>query len=176
MATIQSTTSTVTGFQYRSVQTKTALSSGKAAGGKAPDQLLQLLNSAGSNTWQESRTQTALFHFLNLSDDLMAEMTYNGAPISELSPEQATELVGPDGYFGVEKTALRIAEFVLKGAGDDVARLKSGRQGILAGFKQAEEAWGGTLPDISYETLEKALGMIDEKLDDLGASAVDISA
>ncbi len=102
-------------------------------------------------------------------------MLYNGNPISELTTEEAAELVSDKGYFGVSQTSQRIIDFVLKGAGDDIERLKSGREGILQGFKEAEKAWGGKLPEISYETLAKSLESIDEKIRKNGGSVVDLS-
>lgn len=119
--------------------------------------------------------QNAFAHFSSLDQDLKSSLIYNDKPISEFSPEQAGELVGENGYFGVDQTSQRIADFVLKGAGDDMERLKSGREGILQGFKDAEDAWGGKLPDISYETLAKSLEAIDEKIRDNGGSVVDLS-
>jgi len=85
------------------------------------------------------------------------------------------DLLGENGYWGVKETSRRISEFVLKGAGDDLDRLKAGREGMIKGFREAEKAWGGALPDISYATMEKSLQAIDEKIRDLGGSVVDIS-
>lgn len=61
------------------------------------------------------------------------------------------------------------------GADDDLKRLKSGREGVLRGFNEAEKAWGGKLPDISYETMAKSLEVIDEKIRELGGSVLDLS-
>lgn len=120
--------------------------------------------------------QNALFHFNQLDDDLKSSLTYQDRPISDLSPDEAAELISADGYFGVEQTAGRIIDFVLKGAGDDLERLKQGREGILKGFREAEKLWGGTLPGISYDTLEKSLEAVDERIRELGGSVVDLSA
>lgn len=54
--------------------------------------------------------------------------------------------------------------------------LKAGREGILRGFKEAEELWGETLPDISYQTINKAVEAIDAKLAGLGESVLDSNA
>jgi len=67
-------------------------------------------------------------------------------------------------------------DFVIKGAGNDIDRLRAGREGILRGFREAEKAWGGMLPDISYQTITKSLEAIDEKIRKSGGSVVDISA
>jgi hypothetical protein len=103
----------------------------------------------------------------------LADIGYTGKPIGDLTQDEAKELVSEDGFFGVTKTSERIANFVLNGAGDDVEKLKAGREGILRGFKEAEELWGGKLPDISYETINKSVEMIDKKLAELGVNIID---
>lgn len=65
---------------------------------------------------------------------------------------------------------------MLAGAGDDVEKLKAGREGILQGYKQAEKSWGGELPEISQKTLEKALEKVDKKLASLGVNVLDTNA
>ncbi|WP_297810245.1 hydrogenase-4 component G [uncultured Helicobacter sp.] len=101
---------------------------------------------------------------------------YEGKPIQDLTQDEAKALIAEDGFFGVAKTSDRIADFVLAGAGDDVEKLKAGREGIIRGYNQAEKAWGGNLPDISKETLEKALEKVDKKLASLGVNVLDEKA
>lgn len=101
---------------------------------------------------------------------------YSGKAIADMSPDEAKELVSEDGFFGVTQTSERLADFVLIGGGNDLERLKAGREGIIKGFNEAEQIWGEKLPDISYETLDKALAKIDEKITSLGGSVLDTSA
>ena len=101
---------------------------------------------------------------------------YEGKPIQELTQDEAKALIAEDGFFGVAKTSDRLADFVLAGAGDDVEKLKAGREGILRGYNQAEKMWGGNLPDISKETLEKALEKVDKKLASLGVNVLEQNA
>jgi hypothetical protein len=90
-----------------------------------------------------------------------------------MTPDEAKALVSEEGFFGVTQTSNRLADFVLSGGGDDLEKLKAGREGILRGFNEAEKMWGGKLPDISYQTIEKALEKIDEKITALGGSILD---
>lgn len=101
---------------------------------------------------------------------------YTGKPINELNPEEAKELISKDGYFGVAKTSKRLAEFVLKGSGGDLDLLQKGREGILRGYQQAERLWGGKLPEISQETLAKALEKIDEAIAKKGGNVLNEKA
>lgn len=103
----------------------------------------------------------------------LADIGYKGKAIGDLNPAEAKELVSNDGFFGVDQTSKRIADFVLMGAGDNVEMLKAGRDGILQGFNSAEELWGSKLPEISYTTIDKAVSLIDARLSELGASIVD---
>lgn len=102
--------------------------------------------------------------------------SHQGRSILSLSPGEAQALVAEDGYWGINRTSARLADFVLKGAGDNLQLLRAGREGILRGFKEAEKVWGGELPEISRPTLEKALAAIDERIRQLGGSVIDHNA
>ena len=109
-------------------------------------------------------------------EKMLDDIGYDGLPIAELTPEEAEALVADDGIFGIAKTSERLSQFVLMGAGDDIDMLRAGRVGILEGYNQAQELWGGELPEISQLTLQKALEQIDAKMAALGYSAVDLEA
>ncbi len=139
---------------------------------KAKDISNQYLVDYQMQVSSESKAQTS-----RQADILsLADIGYEGKPIVELTQDEAKELVSEHGFFGVSQTSERIADFVLMGAGDDVEKLKAGREGILQGFKEAEEMWGGKLPDLSYETIDKSIEMIDARLNELGASILDSNA
>ena len=116
----------------------------------------------------------------NLSDILsgldLAGIGYNGKALGELSSDEASELVSENGFFGIENTADRIASFVLNGAGDDVEKLKAGREGVAKGFEDAKKIWGGELPEISQKTIEKTLETLDKKIAELGGNVLNVSA
>ncbi|MEN8303050.1 MAG: hypothetical protein ABFQ64_03130 [Campylobacterota bacterium] len=95
---------------------------------------------------------------------------YEGGPIAELSQEEAAELVSEDGLFGVKQTSERIANFVINGAAGDEDRMRAGREGMLLGFAQAEEMWGGELPEISQQTMQAAIEMVDKAMYEAGYS------
>ncbi len=100
----------------------------------------------------------------------LSAIGYEGKPIAELSQSEAAELISEDGIFGIKQTSERIANFVINGAGGDEDRMRAGREGMLLGFKQAEQMWGGALPEISQKTMEKAIEMVDKAMHDLGFS------
>ena len=105
--------------------------------------------------------------------NFLSDIGYDGKPIAELSQEEATQLVSEDGIFGVKQTSERIANFVINGANGDEDLMRAGREGMLQGFKEAEAMWGGELPEISQETMQKAIEMVDKAMHDLGFSIID---
>lgn len=111
---------------------------------------LDLLRSLVIKTFEEQGLATKL------------SMGETSVDIESLSPQQAQELVAEDGFFGVEKTSERIFQGAISIAGGDPSRLDAIMQGVEEGFAEAEKAFGGTLPDISYETREAVM----EKLND----------
>lgn len=118
-------------------------------------------------SWQKGLSERAAAQGVDLE-----QLQYNGKPITELTQDEAASLVAEDGYFGIAKTARRLADFVINGGGDDLKKLQAGREGIIKGFKEAEEIWGGDLPEISHQTLAKALELIDTKIRELGGGSV----
>lgn len=102
--------------------------------------------------------------------DFLKGIGYEGKPIAELSKDEAAELVGEDGIFGIKQTSERIANFVINGSGGDEKLMRAGREGMLQGFKEAEAIWGGELPEISQITMAKATEMVDKAMHDLGFS------
>ena len=92
---------------------------------------------------------------------------YTGKPITELSQDEAKELVSDEGYFGVTQTSERVSNFVFNFVGDNLEVLQKGREGIVKGFEEAQKLFGGELPEISYKTQERTLALIDEKINSL---------
>ena len=82
--------------------------------------------------------------------------------VSALNPDEAKELIAEDGYFGVEKTSQRIFNFAVGMAGGDPSRIDAIREGVENGFQEAQDAFGGWLPDISYETYNTVMQKLDD--------------
>lgn len=94
----------------------------------------------------------------------LKDIGYEGKAITELSVDEANDLLSEDGFFGIKETSNRVANFVLSFSQDDVEILKKGREGVVRGFEEAEKLFGGELPEISYKTQERTLKLIDEKI------------
>ncbi len=103
----------------------------------------------------------------------LSDIGYKGQPLAELTQDEAAALVSDKGFFGISQTAERIANFVILGSGGNESMLRSGREGMLQGFKEAEALWGGELPEISQKTMELATKMVDDTMHSLGYSILD---
>lgn len=129
--------------------------------------------SKGNNVVQASinNEQQGVLDFLsgkNTQDGLnLKDIGYEGKPITELTKDEAKDLVSGEGFFGITKTSNRVANFVFNFSGDNLDLLQKGREGIVQGFEEAKKLFGGELPDISNKTQEKTLALIDEKINSL---------
>lgn len=81
--------------------------------------------------------------------------------LSKISQADAQKLIAKDGYFGVDQTSDRIVNFAIASAGGDPSRLDAIKQGVEKGFNEALKAFGGSLPDISYDTYDAIMNKLD---------------
>lgn len=82
--------------------------------------------------------------------------------LGTLTPEAAQELISEEGYFGVEQTSQRIVDFAINAFGDDPTKLTQMKDAIDKGFKEAAEAFGGMLPEISHQTYAAIMDKLDD--------------
>ncbi len=80
---------------------------------------------------------------------------------------QAQADIAEDGYWGVNQTSDRIIQFATALTGGDPDKIEEMREAFKKGYAQAEETWGGELPEISKQTYEAVM----KKFDDLAAQA-----
>jgi hypothetical protein len=87
----------------------------------------------------------------------------------DLSPEarnalisKAQEDIGENGYYGVKQTSQRLLDFAKAITGGDPSKIEDMRKYIQKGFDEVERMFGGTLPQISYQTLAAVMQGLDE--------------
>ncbi|HEF3185092.1 TPA: hypothetical protein R8938_001339 [Campylobacter coli] len=159
-----------------------------ALGGKAISQiyLVQFQQQTMSTVLNTSNAQAGINDLLGgndlnsvksmLSDIDFASLGYNGKNPLTMNTDELNQLISEEGFFGIDNTANRIADFVIKGAGNDVEKLKKGLEGIKQGFEQAEKIWGGELPQISQDTIEATIKKVSDRIDELGGKTLDLKA
>jgi hypothetical protein len=82
--------------------------------------------------------------------------------VDEATRAKAATLVSEDGAWGVKQVSQNILNFAKAAAGNDPEKLEKMKEAFLKGFEQAEQVWGGKLPEISYKTKEAVLAGFDE--------------
>ncbi len=87
---------------------------------------------------------------------------FNQVVVDAETQKKAAETISEDGYFGVKKTAARIIDFAKALAGDDPSKIETLKSAFERGFEAAKARFGGTLPDISYQTREAVMKGFDE--------------
>lgn len=78
-----------------------------------------------------------------------------------VTPEQAYEMIGEDGFWGVERTAQRLFDMAYGLSGGDEDLMETMRGAVLDGFEAAERVWGSDLPQISQDTLSRTMELFD---------------
>ena len=159
-----------------------------ALGGKGISQiyLVQFQQQTMSTVLNTSNAQAGINDLLGgndlnsvksmLSDIDFASLGYNGKNPLTMNTDELNQLISEEGFFGIDNTANRIADFVIKGAGNDVEKLKKGLEGIKQGLEQAEKIWGGELPQISQDTIEATIKKVSDRIDELGGKTLDLKA
>ena len=67
-----------------------------------------------------------------------------------------------DGYWGVKQTSERFVKYAKALTGGDPAKAKAMREAFEKGYKEAEKAWGGSLPELSQKTYDATMKLFDE--------------
>ena len=101
----------------------------------------------------------------------LSDLGYEGKAITELTEDEAKELISEDGFFGVDKTSQRVADFVFSFSDDDLEIIEKSREGIVKGFEDVKKMWGDELPEISFQTQLKTLELIDERINKIKTSS-----
>ena len=88
---------------------------------------------------------------LEISKVVSGQQKINASPEAIKAAQAA---VAEGGEFSVQKTAERILSFAKAAIGDDPAKLEKITAAVEQGFQEAAEILGGSLPEISKQTLE----------------------
>ena len=124
----------------------------KADQEKRQQQLTELVTGMMSKQAETFGNATDIWKFLAKGD----------FTVDEATKKKAQEDIAEDGYWGVEQTSQRIIDFAKALAGDDEEALEEMKNAFLKGYEQAEETWGGKLPEISQKTYDAVLAKFDK--------------
>ena len=104
-------------------------------------------------------------------NDFWRFMASGNYTVDEKTKAEAQAAISEDGYWGVSQTSQRIFDFAHALAGDDPEKMKEMQAAVEKGFKQAEEAWGGSLPSICGDTHAAIGKLFDDFYAKNGATA-----
>ena len=99
---------------------------------------------------------------IGTADDMWAFLRKGDFTVDAATKAQAQADIAEDGYWGVEATSSRIVDFAVALCGDNKEKLAEMKEAFEKGFKQAEETWGGELPDICQRTYDKVFEKFDK--------------
>ncbi|HEC1549864.1 hypothetical protein [Campylobacter upsaliensis] len=180
---VESSTQTMN-LQSANLKDEETLNKLNSLGGKGLSQLYfmefaqQSMNAIFGNTNAQAGVSNLLGGTAEsiLSKIDFAGLGYMGKSPLAMNQDELKELVGENGFFGVANTANRIANFVIQGAGDDPQKLQKGFEGMKKGFEEAQNLWGGKLPQISQDTINQALEKVSKRIDELGGQTLNLEA
>ena len=98
---------------------------------------------------------------IGTADDIWSFLRTGNFTVDAATKAQAQADIAEDGYWGVEQTSDRIVDFAKALTGGDPDKIEEMKEAFKKGFKQAEETWGGELPDISKKTYDAVLEKFD---------------
>ncbi|WP_270991544.1 hypothetical protein [Campylobacter upsaliensis] len=182
-ANVESNTQTIN-LQSANLKEEETLDKLNSLGGKGLSQLYfmefaqQSMNAIFGNTNAQAGVSNLLGGTAEsiLSKIDFAGLGYMGKSPLAMNQDELKELVGENGFFGVANTANRIADFVIQGAGDNLEKLQKGFEGMKKGFEEAQNLWGGKLPQISQDTINQALEKVSKRIDELGGQTLNLEA
>ncbi len=95
-------------------------------------------------------------------DDFWKQIASGNFTVDAKTKAEAEAAISEDGYWGVKQTSARIFDFAKALAGDDPDKMKKMQDAVEKGFKQAEDAWGGSLPGICGDTKSAINKLFDD--------------
>lgn len=104
---------------------------------------------------------------LNNANDIFPLLREGKVPVDEETRLQAQKDIAEDGYWGVEQTSDRLVSFAKALAGGDPSKADLMIDAVKKGFEQAKKAWGGELPQICKDTVDRAISKLESWRDEL---------
>lgn len=98
---------------------------------------------------------------IGTADDIWSFLRTGNFTVDAATKAQAQADIADDGYWGVEQTSDRIVDFAKALCGGDPDKIEEMKEAFEKGFKQAQETWGGELPEISQRTYDAVFVKFD---------------
>ena len=106
----------------------------------------------------------------NNANDIWSFLREGKFTVDAATKAQAQEDISEDGYWGVKQTSGRILDFADALAGDDPKNIQKMYDAFKKGYAQAENTWGGELPEISKQTYDAVLEGFRKRAEEAGVT------
>ena len=106
----------------------------------------------------------------NNANDIWSFLREGNFTVDAATKAQAQQDISEDGYWGVKQTSGRILDFADALAGSDPKNIQKMYDAFKQGYKQAEETWGGELPEISKQTYDAVLEGFRQRAEEAGVT------
>ena len=163
--TVSAESSVESGVVYEpSTQTDSATTSKKTY--KQDTQLLNKLKADADARTEQLRSIVEKLmlgqgNAIGTADDIWSFLRTGNFTVDAATKAQAQADIAEDGYWGVNQTSDRIIDFAKALCGGDPDKIEEMKAAFEKGFKQAEETWGGKLPEISQKTYDAVMEKFD---------------
>lgn len=104
---------------------------------------------------------------LNHATDIYGLLREGKVEVDEATRTQARKDIAEDGYWGVEQTSERLFSFAKALTGGDPSKADEMIEAVKKGFKVAEKAWGGELPQLCKDTLARTISKMEDWRDSI---------
>lgn len=91
------------------------------------------------------------------ANDIWKFLASGDYTVDKATADAAKEAISEDGYWGVKQTSQRIFDMAVALSGGEPEKMDKMLDAFKKGFKQATNAWGKELPDISQQTYSAVL-------------------
>ena len=98
---------------------------------------------------------------IGTADDMWSFLRKGEFTVDAATKAQAQADIAEDGYWGVAQTSDRIVDFAKALCGGDPDKIEEMKEAFKKGFKQAQDTWGGELPEICQRTYDAVLEKFD---------------
>ena len=152
---------------YESSSDKSSSSTSSVKSNAANPALVAKLKADSDNRMQQLQSLvTTMFKkqgiTIGTADDMWKALASGNFTADADTIAKAKEDISEDGYWGVKQTSERIFDFAQALAGDDEEKMKTMKESVEKGFKEATKSWGRTLPDISQDTYSAVMDKFDK--------------
>lgn len=98
---------------------------------------------------------------LENASDIYKLLREGKVQVDEETRLQAQKDIAEDGYWGVEQTSERLVSFAKALSGGDPSKADIMIEAVKKGFEKATKAWGGELPQICKDTIDRTISKLE---------------